>query len=367
MSKAKQIVLGAVFMICGVTSAQAQKVQVVDDNGQGIGLASVMDSNGVLIGLTDINGILADVKGNPTVAITHVAYKPKTVSVASLPDGRVTMEVNDFNLDELVVMPKPLLYTELYYRFYAYVDDSLRTFIAGIVPYTWDFQKSKQTTKFSNYTCAVFNLKDVSWWMVRSQRLVEGAIITSPGEEKLSNGTWKKKYFIEKVPLDKDRWAIVNPVDTVGTLVHANGLSTITIDGAKAQMYANEQNGQTKLLKRRQEKNYAYQYIEVFSLNDDGEVGRDDYVMSLNHWENDGGKGRETYIVEAWVTDRGYMTGEEFKQKRKELNAMNSEQVWNHMPIDVLEAYERQHNIPAITDETRKAVALITRDKWLKK
>ena len=367
MSNIKQTILAAIFMICGVNCAQSQTIQVVDENGHGIGLASVTDGNGVLIGLTDINGVLADVKGNRTVAITHVAYKPKTVTVASLPDGRVTMEVNNFGLNELVVTPKPLLYTELYYRFYAYVDDSLRTFVAGIVPYTWNFQKKKQTAKFSAYTCAVFNLKDVSWWKVRSESMVEGALRSNPAEKLISDGTWKKKLFIEQVPLGENRWVIVNPVDTVGTLVRANGLSTFTVDGAKVQMYVNEQLGQTKMLKRRQDKNYAYEYVEVFRINDDGEVGREDYVMSLNHWEHDGSKGRETYIVEAWVTDRGYMTDEQFKQKRKDLDAMNTKQAWNHMPIEVLEAYERQHNIPAITDEARKAVALITRDRCLKK
>lgn len=367
MSTTKLSILAAIFMICGVVSAQAQKIQVVDDDGQGIGLASVMDSNGVLIGLTDINGVLADVKGNQTVAITHVAYKPKTVTVGSLPDGRVTMEVNDFGLDELVVMPKPLLYTELYYRFYAYVDDSLRTFISGIVPYTWNFQKKKSTAKFSDYACSVFNLKDVTWWKVRAESMVKGAIRTNPGEAQLSNGTWKKHYFIEKVPLGEDRWAIVNPIDTVGTLVRANGLSTVTIDGAKAQMYAEERKGQNKILKRQRDKNYAYEYIEVYSIKEDGEVGRDDYVMSLNHWEHDGSKGRETYIVEAWVTDRGYMDEDEFKKKRKEIDAMSSTQTWCHMPFEELEAYERQNNIPSITDQVRKAVALITKDKWLKK
>ncbi|MBR2233880.1 MAG: hypothetical protein IKI19_08630 [Prevotella sp.] len=367
MSNIKQTILAAIFTLCGVTSAQAQKIQVVDESGQGIGLASVTDGNGVLIGLTDINGVLADVKGNQTVAITHVAYKPKTVAVASLSGGRVTMEVNDFGLDELVVKPKPLLYTELYYRFYAYVDDSLRTFVAGIVPYTWNFQKKKQTAKFSDYACAVFNLKDVSWWKVRSESLVKGALRSNPAEKNLSNGSWKKELFIEQVPLGENRWAIVNPVDTVGTLVRANGMSTFTVDGAKVQMYANEQKGQTKMLKRRQEKNYAYEYVEVFRINDDGEVGSEDYVMSLNHWEHDGGKGRETYIVEAWVTDRGYMTDDEFKQKRKDIDALSSTQAYNHMPLEELEAYERKHNIPAISSEVRKAVALITRDRWTKK
>ena len=359
--------LAVILVICGTMSVQAQKIQVVDKEGKGIALASVMDGNGVLIGMTDLNGVLADVKGAANIAVTHVAYKAKSVNVGSLTDGRVTMEDNDFGIDEVVVMPKPLIYTELYYRFYAYVDDSLRTFIAGIVPYNYNLQKKKRTVKFSDYACAVFNLKDVSWWKVRSERMVLGGVRTTPGEQSLVDGAWKKSYFIEKEADGVNRWKIFNPRETVGTLVHANGLSTITIDGGKAQMYANERKGEKKLLKKRQEVNYTFQYVEVFRLNDDGEVGRDDYVMSLNHWEHDGKKGRETYIVEAWVTDRGYMTEDEFKQKRKDIDALSSTQAYNHMPLEELEAYERQHNIPAISDEVRKAVSLITRDRWINK
>lgn len=363
MIKMKHLMLVAIFISCAM-GAQAQKIQVTDKNGMGIALASVTDANGVLIGLTDINGVLPDVKGAKTVSISHVAYKSQRVNVASLANGRVIMEDNDFTLDELVIKPKPLIYTELYYRFYAYVDDSLRTFVAGIVPYTWDVHKKKSSVKFSDYSVAVFNLKNVSWWKVRSEDLVKGATRTKPGEECLSDGTWKKQLYIDKEPDGENCWKIVNPRETVGRLVRANGLSTITIDGAKAQMYANERNGQDKLLQRRQDKHYEYQYVEVFRINDEGQVGREDYVMSLNHWEHEGSKGHESYIVEAWVTDRGYMTDDEFKQKRKDINALSSTQNMWHMPLNELEAYERQHNIPAISDEARKAIALITRERW---
>lgn len=362
-----RVSLALILAICATMSVQAQRIQVVDKEGQGIALASVLDGNGVLIGLTDLNGVIADVKGAAKIAVTHVAYKAKSVSVGSLADGRVTMEDNDFGIDEVVVMPKPLIYTELYYRFYAYVDDSLRTFVAGIVPYNWNLQKNKKTVKFSDEATAVFNLKDVTWWRVKSENMVKGGVIATPGEKNLTDGSWKKKYALEKVADGENRWLIVNPRDTVGTLVHANGVSTLTIDGGEAQMYANEVNGETKLLKRRQELNYTYEYVEVFRINEDGEVGRDDYLMSLNHWEHEGKKGHETYIVEAWVTDRGYMTEDEFKQKRKDINALNSTGSYLHMPLEDLEAYERQHNIPAISDEVRKAVSLITRDRWINK
>ena len=360
------ICLTIILSLYGAMSVYAQKIQVVNKEGQGIALASVIDGNGVLIGLTDLNGVLADVKGASTIAVTHVAYKPQSVNVASLTGGRVTLEENDFGLDEVVVMPKPLMYTELYYRFYAYVDDSLRTFRAGIAPYTYNLQKKKTTIKYSDYAMAIFNLKDVTWWQVRSENMIKGGVVSTPSEMNLTNGHFKEKYDIEKVANGENRWLIVNPKDTVGTLIRANGISTVTIDGAKAQMYANERDGQTKLLKKRQELDYTYQYVEVFRVNEDGEVGRDDYLMSLNHWEHNGKKGRETYIVEAWVTDRGYMNEDEFKQKRKDIDALSSTQNMWHMPLEELEVYERQHNIPAISDEVRKAISLITRERWTK-
>lgn len=366
----KRIVIGVwltvILAICGTMRMQAQKIQVVDKEGQGIALASVMDGNGVLIGLTDLNGVLADVKGARSIAVTHVAYKPQSVKVADLTGGLITMEDNDFDIEELVVKPKPLIYTELYYRFYAYVDDSLRTFRAGIAPYVYNLQKKKTTVKYSDYAMAIFNLKDVTWWCVRSENMIKGGVVATPSEMELTDGRLNKKYDVEKVSNGDNRWLIVNPKDTIGTLVHASGISTFTIDGAKAQMYANERDGKTKLLKKRQELNYTYQYVEVFRINEDGEVGKDDYLMSLNHWEHDGKKGRETYIVEAWVTDRGYMDEDEFKQKRKDIDALSSTQNMWHMPLEELEAYERQQSIPPISDEVRKAISLITKDKWTK-
>ena len=89
-------------------STHAQKIQVLDADGNAIPLVSVLTEDGVLIGTTDINGTLANVKGAAKVALTHLAYKPQLVSVASLTDGRVTMESVDYGLAEVVVKPKPV-------------------------------------------------------------------------------------------------------------------------------------------------------------------------------------------------------------------------------------------------------------------
>ena len=115
-------------------SAQAQKIQVVDTDGNAIPLVSVLTEDGTYIGTTDLNGVLADVKGAKKVAVTHVAYKPQLITVASLQNGRITMEEIGYDLAEIVVKPKQYIYVEAYYRVYVYRNDSLCYFLSGIMP-----------------------------------------------------------------------------------------------------------------------------------------------------------------------------------------------------------------------------------------
>lgn len=130
----KKILLMVAVAMMTAMSAQAQKIQIVDNDGNAIPLVSVMTENGNYIGTTDFDGVLNDVKGAAKVALTHVAYKPQLVTVASLQNGRVTMEDLDYGLDEVVVKPKPYLYVEYYYRVFSYIGDSLRVYTAGILP-----------------------------------------------------------------------------------------------------------------------------------------------------------------------------------------------------------------------------------------
>lgn len=96
-------------------NVNAQRIQVVDSNGQGIPLVSVLTEDGIYIGKTDLDGVLSDVKGAKKVGLTHVAYKPKLVTVASLPNGRVEMVDLNFNISEVVIKPKPYVYVEAPY------------------------------------------------------------------------------------------------------------------------------------------------------------------------------------------------------------------------------------------------------------
>ena len=124
-------------------NVHAQRIQVVDNDGNGIPLVSVLTEDGTYIGTTGLDGVLADVKGAAKVAVTHVAYKPQLITVASLQGGLITMEDIGYDLEEIVVKPKPLIYVEVLYRVYVYRNDSLCYFLSGIMPNAYDIQKKK--------------------------------------------------------------------------------------------------------------------------------------------------------------------------------------------------------------------------------
>lgn len=326
---------------------RAQKIQTVDNEGNVIPLVSVFTESGVLIGTTDFNGTLADVKGAAKVAVTHVAFKPKLVSVASLTDGRITMEGVDYGLDEVVVKPKPYLYVEYYFRSFSYIDDSLRVYTAGIIPVAHEIQKN-----FKGKTRAVWSFggaanKALTWntqdLELRAEDLAKSGatpIQTSAQE----NNKFKDYYKISLEPDGENRWLVKNPEGVVGNIVYANGLSRVTIDAGKSQIYANKANGEDKQAKIREEKNYDYQYTEVFKLDEDGKVQHDDFVMEVDHWEYDTKKGKRITIIYLYAADKGYKDEEEFKDRSKELNKGRQ----GDMSLDELAEYERAHNIPPL-------------------
>ena len=129
------------------------------------------------------------------------------------------------------------------------------------------------------------------------------------------------------------------------------------------QIYANKANGEAKMAKRREDKNYTYQYTEVFRLDEEGKVQPDDFVMELSHWEYDAKSGKKITIIYLYAADKGYVDQAAFKARSKELNKGRS----GDMSLDELAEYERTHNIPALASEQIKAIQKLTKQTGTKK
>ena len=369
----KKILMMVAAAMMVALSAQAQKIQVVDDDGNGIPLVSVLTENGILIGTTDLNGVLADVKGASKVTLTHVAFKPQQVTIADLPSSggneggrKITMEDIDYGLDEVVVKPKPYFYTEYYFRAFSYIDDSLRVYTAGIIPVAHEIRDKYKGITHSVWTFGGAANKALAWnTMDMADRAEQGAKSNaSPIEKSIREGKRYTDYYKLCVePGGENRWIVKNPEAMVGQIIHDDGLSITTIDAGQSQIYANKVNGEDKKAKVREERDYTYQYTEVFKLNEEGEVQHDGFVMEEDHWEYNAKKGRKITIIQTYATEKSYMDEDEFKARRKELNKGNA----GDMSLDELAAYARAHKIPELAPQQLDAIKALTKQTGNKK
>ena len=369
----KKILMMVAAAIMVALSAQAQKIQVVDDDGNGIPLVSVLTEDGLFIGATDLNGVLADVKGASKVTLTHVAFKPQLVTIADLPSSvgneggrKITMEDIDYGLDEVVVKPKPYFYTEYYFRAFSYIDDSLRVYTAGIIPVAHEIRdKYKGKTK-GVWTFGGAANKALAWnTMDLADRAEQCAKSNASSIEKsIREGKRYTDYYKLSVePGGENRWIIRNPEEVLGQILHDDGLSITTIDGGRSQIYANKVNGEDKKAKAREERDYTYQYTEVFKLNEEGNVQHDGFVMEEDHWEYNAKKGRKILIIQIYATEKSYMDEDEFKAHRKELTKGYA----GDMSLDELAAYARAHKIPELAPQQLDAIKALTKQTTNKK
>ena len=362
----KKILMMVAAAIMVALSAQAQKIQVVDDDGNGIPLVSVLTEDGLFIGATDLNGVLANVNGASKVALTHVAFKPQLVSLASVQNGKIMMESVDYGLDEVVVKPKPYFYTEYYFRAFSYIDDSLRVYTAGIIPVAHEIRdKYKGITK-GVWTFGGAANKALAWnTMDLADRAEQCAKSNASSIEKsIREGKRYTDYYKLSVePGGENRWIIRNPEEVLGQILHDDGLSITTIDGGRSQIYANKVNGEDKKAKAREERDYTYQYTEVFKLNEEGNVQHDGFVMEEDHWEYNAKKGRKILIIQIYATEKSYMDEDEFKAHRKELTKGYA----GDMSLDELAAYARAHKIPELAPQQLDAIKALTKQTTNKK
>ena len=345
----RKTLLIVVAFLTAAIGIKAQKVQVVDDEGMGIPLASILTEEGMMIGSTNLEGYF-DMKGAEKVVVTHVAFKPLTVSAATVKNGRVSMENQDYALQEITITPKQYIYVENYYRVYVFRNDSLCYFLTGIMPNAYDPQRNKLEHGSYYHAYAEFAPKfgvAVNWGG-RAQHFHAGLVQTKGSTDKFL----KDKYYTTPTVKGPNHKVFSNPQGVVGNFTRSDGLSYLTLDAGKMQMYVNEVKGQTKQLKLRQEKNYQYQYSLIHYGNDENDYDVTNLVMKSDHWEYNDKKSHVKFIIEDYAVDHAYVSKEEWKGKKNELK----QKYKNAQKLSKLEEYEKQHNIPALAPTVRQAI-----------
>ena len=349
--------------------AIAQRIQVVDTDGLPIPAVCVTDENGAIIGTTDNDGWLADAKGKSPLYFSHTAFKSKNLYLSDIVDSKVVLEDVNYELAEVTVKPKELLYVQTYFRCIFVSDDGPIYFRAGVIDNTYEYAKKKLSAK----------TKSVSKGANGFYRFIISTLVGRyiDGWAKLDTTNLYKKVTRlanrGKLTISEDasgRRIVSDSVSALGFIEEDmnTGFRITSFDQftyidrieAAKELEKNKKKGKTPKEKRKKNREGEHGYYEVCRFDDDGYSGIGDMIMkqvlSKGHFESTD----EDYILllETFTTEIDYIDKKEFKQTRKE-NEVD-------MKIQELRQFERAHNIPELAPNLKAAVDKLF-EKELKK
>ena len=337
--------------------AKAQKIEVVDTDGNGIPYASILTPDADYIGVTNLEGILSDAKGAKDITVSHVAFKTKRVKLDGK-DVRITLEEADFSLEEITVEPKPFIYVQTYYRLYIHnEEDGIIYYRAGLTDNCYDPRKKVVTAKTSHISKAKMAIIKAIVGMLGSALDELSQIKAEKVEDRiLKKGKLMGMTITDVAPGKKridDKWGTLGYI----TDDKDSGLRRFSYDFHKLFMHYMEAKGMDKELakkKKRDEKkkNRTETDYSVYQIDENGNYGPEDFVMmeDLTNYdvEEDGKTVHSINGMQVYTIERAYVTKEELKLRKKQ-NKMK-------MTLQNIKQFEQQHNIPPLPASVQKAI-----------
>ena len=342
----KRILMMVAVAIMTAMTANAQRIQVVDSDGQAIPFVTILNEEGMMIATTNIEGMSDDLQGTKKVVVTHVAFKSKSVNIES--DGqRVTLEDADFHLPEITVTKKDYTYLQVYYRVMALNKDGVVFYRAGLVDNFYNEKKGKQESSKQHVTKAKNGTIKIGANLVVSLIVDELATFRlKPMED-----VWKKKYKSQglKIVGEGGRKNIIDNYGTLGSITDKDGQRCMSMDMYLAYLHHLEANGKTKELEKFKKyeakvENAVRSSYCIYSIDDNGSYRLEDFLMEQHLYSGDYEKqGHCVFVMDFFATDRGYYSKEGMKQVKKDSKVK--------MTYDWAQQFERKHNIPALAPE----------------
>ena len=361
MKQLKTLVIAVMTMMAAM-NVHAQKIQTVDKDGQPVPYASIINEDGNIIGTTDLNGVLNDVRGAKVVSITHVAYQPKKVEVGQ--GGRVTLEDADFGLPEITVTKKPLVYVQTYYRMIYQNDDSempIYYYRAGVLNNWYDKQTKKLSSDESHYSACNMGIFKTALNTVLNAHIKQVANMKmSKVENRMKHGY--KAIGLNFVANGTGKQRITDNFGTVGSVTdnQDKGERRYSYDSSTLRQHMIQVTGSDKkkakeAKREERKKNRKDQDFIVYRIDENGNYAPEDFVMlqRASSYDDNNGKSHTNIMMQVFTVERAYVTKDELKQIKKE-NKMK-------MNYQNLQQFERSHHVPAVDAALQKHITEIVK------
>lgn len=345
----KKFLMMAAVALMAATGALAQRIQVVDSEGNPVSYASVLNPKAEYIGITDLEGVVPDLKGAKDITVTHVAFKTKTVKVSGK-DLVVTLEDADFNMPEITVQPKPFIYVQTYSRLYIYNSkEGIMYYRAGLTDNTYDTAKKTVAGKTAAVSKAKKAILKTLFGMLSPVLNQHCQIQPKTFEERMQKHA--KECQVKFTEVAPDRQTITDFKGTIGSVIDdmSDHQRRYSCNFSELYMHELEAKGKDKEVKRINKATEKVSNSEdadyfLYHIDDNGHYGPEDFIMSqyMSSWdrEEDGKNVHWILALQVYSTDRAYVTKDELKQRQK-ANKMK-------MNYANVRQFERDHSIPAL-------------------
>ena len=338
--------------------SQAQRIQVVDTDGLPIAAVCVTNEKGALVGSTDNDGWLNNANGVKHLYFSHVAFKPMDVNIDTIPSLCIVMQDETFQLTELEVKPKELLYVQTYYRLVYVCDEGPLYYRGGVVDNTYELAKQKISAKTRSVSKGEngvlrFLLSTLTGHIIDRWARID----TMTYYKKIQKYVDEGSLFITQDELGR---RVVS--DTISVLGYIDddmqaGQRTTSFDhwayedhieATKAAAKAAKTGKKPKEKKGKISANHGY--FEVYNIDENGKSRIDGLVMKQILVSGHFKRTDQDYIIllETYTIGRDYIDKKEFKQTRKENEV--------EMDINELRRLEQNHHIPPLAPNLKAAV-----------
>ena len=361
--------LAALTFCLALLTVNGQAITVVDTEGQPISFVSVTNDNGALVGTTDLDGRLADTKGNTRLHFSHVAFEPIVVNCDTLSQKRVVMTEINYALGDIEVKPKELAYVQTYYRLIYFDEDGPIYYRAGVIDNTYDFATHKVSSKtrslakgssgFLRFIISTLVGRYIDRW---------GQLHETSTYRRLLKSSKRGDIFITGDSLGhqtlSDTISVLGYVDTdTAARRRTTSFDFWTLskhqEATKAAKKAAEDaaKGKTSKKKDKKDKNENeddegdnHSYYEVYAIDGEGRSRIDDFVMGqfMVNGHHRSSEDSYTILLQSYATDRNYIDKKEYKQLRKD-NKVD-------MNIFEIKQFEQSHKIPPMEAEIQAQI-----------
>lgn len=353
----KTILIIGLMLLCAIP-LHAQRIQVVDGDGMPIPFVTVTTNEGKYIASSDIDGWIESVGENTTIHLSQVAYKPLTIAVADIKGGRITLDEAGYDLPEVVVKPKELLYCQTYFR-EVYIDDEGPIFYrAGVIDNSYDIAKKEVSAKTRHLSRAQSGFWKALYSSTSGRYDKIARLPQEPYYDRIRR--WQQEGLVTLTDVGDGRLIISDSICQLG-YIHWDAeqrTRTVSINLSALSNHIENKEKQEKAVKKGktfvpdtvEQQRHTITLYQVYRTDSVGNSRTDDFVMT--QYTNIG-RHRHSNIeyliqVQSFATDYAYIDKKEYKQLRKDNQV--------EMEIDELRRFEKANKIPPLAPNIQEQI-----------